>query len=314
MNLQERYTTHVPEGPRNHAHDRFNWARFIIDAVVLLIAFILLNAFWPAASVDTGYRGVVTSFGEIIGIENEGLHFILPWRKLSNFSIRAETAAIKDANGSTYDTQPVDVSLTVRYSIYPDKVAFVFEHYSHTGDLSSYVQTATQEVFKAVTAKYVATDLIAKRLQVSEDIRSALQVALNTYGAEVVKVDMTNFSFSPSYMAAINDKVTQEQKRLAAENKLRTVEAEQKQKVAVAEAEATAIQRRADGDAYALLKNATAQADALKVKNAALAQSTQILELQRIQVEQTKAERWNGQLPVNVYAGAPIPFFNVTGK
>jgi hypothetical protein len=26
-------------------------------------------------------------------------------------------------------------------------------------------------------------------------------------------------------------------------------------------------------------------------------------------VEQTKAQRWNGQ-PQNVYAGAPIPFFN----
>ena len=31
----------------------------------------------------------------------------------------------------------------------------------------------------------------------------------------------------------------------------------------------------------------------------------------RIEVERVKAERWNGQLPQNVYAGAPIPFFNV---
>lgn len=51
---------------------------------------------------------------------------------------------------------------------------------------------------------------------------------------------MRNFSFSDSDMPAINDKVTQEQLRLAAENKLKTVEAEQKQKVAIAEAEANA--------------------------------------------------------------------------
>ena len=31
----------------------------------------------------------------------------------------------------------------------------------------------------------------------------------------------------------------------------------------------------------------------------------------RITVEQTKAERWNGQLPSAIYAGAPIPFLNV---
>jgi prohibitin 2 len=33
--------------------------------------------------------------------------------------------------------------------------------------------------------------------------------------------------------------------------------------------------------------------------------------LRRIEVEQTKAERWNGQLPSAIYAGAPIPFLNV---
>ncbi len=32
----------------------------------------------------------------------------------------------------------------------------------------------------------------------------------------------------------------------------------------------------------------------------------------RIEVEIKKAETWNGVLPVNVYAGAPVPFFNAT--
>jgi regulator of protease activity HflC (stomatin/prohibitin superfamily) len=169
-----------------------------------------------------------------------------------------------------------------------------------------------QEAFKAVTARYVATDPIAQRQKVSQDIFHALQTKLDIYDADVINIDMRSFSFSPSYMAAINEKVTQEQLRQAADNKLKTVESEQKQKVAVAEAEANAIKARADGDAYALLKNATAQADALKVQNAALAQNRDVLELRRIEVEKTKAEKWNGALPVNVYASAPIPFFNTT--
>jgi regulator of protease activity HflC (stomatin/prohibitin superfamily) len=122
---------------------------------------------------------------------------------------------------------------------------------------------------------------------------------------------MRNFSFSESYMHAINDKVTQEQLRLAAENKLKTVEAEQKQKVAVAEAEANALRAQADGRAYADLKVATAQAAALKVQNEALAQSKEVLELRRIEVENVKANKWDGRLPVNIYAGAPTPFLNV---
>src|SRR5882757_8395107 len=283
----------------------------IIYVIIVVVALLLLKVLWPFYTVPTGSRGVVTQFGRIVGIEAEGLAVLLPWQQLAIFSIRAEQANIDNAGGSTSDTQPVNVSLTVRYSIMTDKVTEVYEKYSHNGDLSSYVQTATQEVFKAVTARYSAPDLIAERAKVSGDINSALQAKLALYGAQVINIDMRGFAFSPSYMAAINEKVTQEQLRLVAENKLLTVEAEQKQKVAIAEAEASAIRAKADGDAYANLKIATAQADALKVQNAALTQAKDVLELRRIEVEQTKADRWNGVLPAAIYAGAPIPFLNV---
>jgi len=290
---------------------RYGQMRLIRTLVIIAAIVLLFVVFWPFRSVPTGSRGVLTQFGAIKQIEPEGLVVVPPWQRLALFSIRAEQAQIDNADGSTSDTQPVKVSLTVRYSISPDRVSEVYEKYSHDGDLSSYVQTATQEVFKAVTARYTAPDLIAKRSQVSADINQALKQKLENYGAQVINIDMRNFSFSDTYMHAINEKVTQEQLRLAAENKLKTVEAEQKQKVAVAEAEASAARARADGEAYANLKVATAQADALKVQNAALAQNKEVLELRRIEVEQTKAERWNGQLPNAIYAGAPVPFLNV---
>ena len=277
--------------------------------VVPVAVLILLAMFWPLRTVPTGSRGVITVGGAIKGIENEGFLLLAPWQRLDIFNIRAEQADINDAEGPTFDQQPVKASLTVRYSISPDKVAEVFEKYSHDGNLNSYVQTATQEVFKAVTVKYTAPELIAKRAQVSGDISSALKVKLALYGAQVINIDMRNFAFSPSYMAAINDKVTQEQLRQAADNKLKTVEAEQKQKVAIAEAEATALKAKADGEAYANLTVAKAQAEALRVQNSALAQSKEVLELRRIEVEMEKARKWDGALPQNVYAGTPIPFF-----
>ena len=112
-------------------------------------------------------------------------------------------------------------------------------------------------------------------------------------------------------MDAINDKTTQEQKRLAADNKLKTVESEQRQKVAVAEADANAVKAKADGDAYALLKNAQAQAESLRVQNSALRENKDVLELRRIEVEMKKASAWDGKLPQAIYAGAPIPFLQV---
>jgi len=279
--------------------------------VLAVIAVIALTVLWPFYSVPTGSRGVVTQFGKITGIEGEGLAILPPWQKLNNFSIRAEQADIEDVEGSTSDTQPVKVSMTVRYSIATDRVSEVYEKYSHNGDLSSYVQTATQEVFKSVTARYNAPDLIGQRAKVSSDIGAALRDKLNLYGAQVINIDMRNFSFSDSYMKAINDKVTQEQLRLAAENKLKTVEAEQKQTVAIAEAAARAVKAKADGDAYANLTVAKAQAEAIRVQSVALSQHKDILELRRIEVDMKKAERWDGKLPGAIYAGAPIPFMNV---
>src|ERR1700676_1507577 len=227
-----------------NAYQATSPAKQIKWAAAAVAGLILLWIVWPFNSVPTGSRGVVTQFGKIVGIEPEGLTLLPPWQKLAIFSVRAEQADIEKAGGSTSDTQPVTVSLTVRYSIATDKVAEVYEKYSHNGDLSNYVQTATQEIFKAVTARYTATDLIAERSRVSADIYAALSAKLGIYGAQVINIDMRNFSFSDTYMRAINDKVTQEQLRLAAENKLKTVEAEQKQKVAIAEAEASAQKAR----------------------------------------------------------------------
>lgn len=292
-------------------YGNINRAKLARNIIVLALVLIVLISFWPFRTVPTGSRGVLTQFGAIRKIEPEGLVVVPPWQSLALFSIRAEEAQIDEADGSTSDTQPVKVSLTVRYSIQTDRVSEVYEKYSHNGDLSSYVQTATQEVFKAVTARYSAPDLIAKRSQVSVDINLALKEKLNMYGAQVINIDMRNFSFSDTYMHAINEKVTQEQLRLAAENKVRTVEAEQRAKVVTAQADADALKAQADGEAYATVTAANAQAAALRAQSDALAKSKDVLELRRIEVEKIKAEKWNGELPQHIYASAPIPFLSL---
>lgn len=290
---------------------RFNLFKIVGVGIAGLIALIVVVANWPFQTVPTGHRGVLTQFGRIVGIEGEGLVILPPWRKLNVFNIRSETANIDRAEGATSDIQPVSVSMTVRYSIQPDKVGEVFEKYSRDGNLDNYIMTAAQEVFKSVTAKYTATELISKRAMVSNEISDKLRSKVALYGAMILNIDMRNFDYSKEYMAAINAKATEEQKRLAAENMVRTVQAQQQAKVVTAEAEAAALRAQADGEAYAKVKAAEAEAQSLRTQNAALRESKEVLELRRIEVEQTKADRWNGALPTAIYAGAPVPFLDV---
>jgi prohibitin 2 len=55
--------------------------RIGLGFTVLIAAMIV----WPFYSVPTGSRGVVTQFGKIVGIEDEGLAVLPPWRRLYNF-------------------------------------------------------------------------------------------------------------------------------------------------------------------------------------------------------------------------------------
>lgn len=319
MFLKDRYIRTVP-----HAYDKgrsmqeLRHELIIRDGVIALVTLILLIFLWPLRTVPTGHRGVITMGGAIQGIASEGFTLVWPWQNLNVFNVRAEQADVKDAQGATSDQQPVTTSMTVRYSIVPTKVAEVFEQYSRDGNLDTYIATATLEVFKAVTAKYSAPDLINKRQAVSTDIRALLSTKIAQYGAQVINIDMTNFAFSKEYMDAINAKVTQDQLLQTAEKKALTVEAEQKQKVKIAEAEATALKAKADGMAYATLAAAKAEADAVRLAGEAKARAMQVqaeaLARNGALVELTKAERWDGKLPGStgsVYAGAPIPYMQV---
>lgn len=260
--------------------------------------------------MPSGYAGVITTMGKATSQTGDGAAWTWPLQELHYFSLRSKFTEINNAEGSTSDTQPVRVGLVVRYSTIPSKTLYVFEKYSRDGELDPQITSAAMEVFKAVTAKYKAEDLVAKRPLVSSDVYLELNKKLSVYGAQVDNIDMTKFAFSDSYMAAINEKVTQEQLRQAAENKLKTVESEQKQKVAVAEAEATAAKATADGRAYVTLTGAKAEAESIRMRSQALASNKDILELKRIEVEMAKAGRWDGVLPVNMYGSAPIPFLN----
>jgi uncharacterized membrane protein YqiK len=64
---------------------------------------------------------------------------------------------------------------------------------------------------------------------------------------------------------------------------------------------------RATADAQATRLKGQAEADASEALAKALETNANLVALRR-------AERWNGQLPQNIYAGAPIPFLQVPGQ
>ena len=283
------------------------------NVAIVVVALLALAWLWPLRTVPTGHRGVVTVGGAIRGIENEGFLLVWPWQRLEIFNIRAEEATIENAEGSTSDTQPVKVSLTVRYSIATDRVAEVYEKYSHDGNLSSLradgdagsVQGRDRQVHRARPDRQALARLVRHQRSAAHEAAPLRRAGHQHRHAQLLVLARIH--------GGDQSKVTQEQLRLAAENKLLTVQSEQKQKVAVAEAEAYALKAKADGEAYANLKVATAAGrGAEDPERGAGAEPATCSSCAASRSSTIKAERWNGALPTSVYAGAPIPFFNPT--
>jgi prohibitin 2 len=292
---------------------RFSKRSFFVALTLGVLAVIGLTLVFGCWFVtEEGYRTVVTRNGAADRATKPGLNFKLPWFESAYpVSVRADAVNVDKAEGSTSDTQPVHTSLVVRYEINPEAVIRVFSQYDRSGDMDRYVQTATAETFKAVTGHFTAPELITKRSDAATQTVSTLQSKMDQYGIRILSVDMTNFAFSNSYMGSIEAKVKAEQDVLTEQQILARQKIEQQSKVQTAEAEAAATRAQADAAAYRVTVDAKAKAAAIAIEANALQNNPQLLDLRRIEVEQTKATRWNGALPSSIYAGAPIPFLNV---
>ena len=184
------------------------------------------------------------------------------------------------ASAVSKDLQTVSSKIAVNYRLVTDKTP---DMYKNVGvDYQTILITpVVQECMKSATAKYNAEQLITERESVSNEVKTALDSKLNTYGIYIEKFNIVNFDFSAEFNTAI------EAKQVAEQNLLKTkTEQEQAKVIAKTEAEKKVI--AANAEAEAILAQAQAQADANKLLEESL--SSKVIAYEQIQ-------KWNGVMP-----------------
>ncbi|MEK7841163.1 MAG: SPFH domain-containing protein, partial [Deltaproteobacteria bacterium] len=141
------------------------------------------------------------------------------------------------------------------------------------------------EVIKAVTAKYTAEELIAKRGEVKSAIRTELTDRLAVFNIKVVEVSVADFNFSKTFNEAIESKQVAEQRVAQAKNELERIKVENEQKITQARAEA----------------------EGLKLQRQEITES--LLKLREIENQRKAIEKWDGKLPS--VTGGTVPFIQV---
>lgn len=281
------------------------------DLVILVAAGVLLVG--SVFTIQQYETGVVTTWGKFSYTASPGLGFKLPLvQRVTHFRTDIRQVSPTTAvNTYTEDNQEIDILFTVFYRVPADKVAFVYENVQdYYQRLSNLANDRVKSQMGLVKLEHFA----AQRKDIRDTILVTLKQDALMLGIEVTDFQFTDVAYTKAFRNAVEAASvqkagveTQEWKRQQAEKDAQTAKTK-------AEGEANAAKAKADGESYALLKVATAQADALRIQNAALAQNKDVLELRRIEVEMSKANRWDGKLPVNMYAGAPIPLLRVDGK
>jgi regulator of protease activity HflC (stomatin/prohibitin superfamily) len=254
----------------------------IVAAGLAIAAVVIVLIFWPFGIVGAGERGVLLRWGAVTDkVVGEGLYVLVP---VMDRVVVMDVKILKEevvATAASKDLQTVNSKVALNYHVDPEKVADIYQDIGVDYRVRL-IDPALQESVKSTTAKYTAEELITKREQVRDDIRSHLVEKLEPRGILIDDFNIVDFQFSAAFDQAIELKVTAEQSALAAKNKLEQIKFEAEQKIA----------------------EARGKAEALRIESAALQSSPQILELRAL-------EKWDGKLPT-VMGDGTTPFVDVT--
>lgn len=244
-----------------------------VFAIFLIVAF--FNSWY---TVNAGEKALLITFGSPSDVTyGEGLHLKIPFiQKITKMSIQTQKFEA-DASAASKDLQIVTTHVATNYRIDTNSVTSIFRTIGINYG-AVIIQPMEQEAVKATTAQFTAEELITKREEVRLKIRELLKERLGVRGIIVEEVSITNFDFSASFNAAIENKVTMAQNALAAQNKLEQIKFEAQQ------VEAAAI-----GQKNAKIATAQGDAEAIKIIQTQLSSSPQYINFLAMQ-------KWDGKL------------------
>ncbi len=245
--------------------------------IPVLVLLVLLTTSFTA--IGPGERGVRMTFGKPSpGVLEPGIHIKIPFvQTIKHMDVRIQKSEASQTAASK-DLQDVTTQVAVNWSINPVDAEWVYQHLGNEQALVNKVIDPTiANVVKAVTAKYNAEDLIAKRDEIRSLIETQITSDVTPYKIQVQGVNITNFKFSSQYSEAIEKKQVAQQRAQQAEYDLQRIKVEAQQKIAEAQG----------------------QSESQKLLQATL--TPEIIRLNAVQ-------KWDGVLPKVVGGNGVIPF------
>lgn len=190
-----------------------------VAAAAVIALFALFSCF---AVVGTGQVAVVTRFGNIAGVEGQGIHVKNPIDQYNMIDVTQQQVTDHYSTASK-DNQSVNQEITAQIVVSPDSAKDLYAKFLGN-HMEGIVKPVLSDGFKAANAKYSLEETIEKRDQLSADMLKAVQDRLEPYGIQVVSVEIKNVELPEEYKAAVERQKVAERDQVTAQVEQETAE------------------------------------------------------------------------------------------
>jgi regulator of protease activity HflC (stomatin/prohibitin superfamily) len=270
-------------------------------------------------------RGVLEFLGKYTKTLDQGFHWIIPIiHKMHRVNITERMIDVEPQTVITRDKLNAIVDAVVYYQI-KDVVKSLYNIDDHESQLTSLARTT----LRSVIGKMTLTEANENRDDINSKVEHVLDKETDSYGVEVLRVEIQKIEPPQDVQAAMNKVVKAEQEKIAAKDLASAAEikadGERRAEIQMAEGEKQGQILRAQGKAEAIKQVANAKAFEIKIVNQSLnlyfKDEAQIYKkLETVEESLRKGSKYvidsnsNIMNVISDVAGTPIPIKKINTK